>query len=113
MSSSSWIINPKELLVGEGTQFRFIRRSWNSMLTVRIIFSEDVYCENVNNNGIAYLASRMLLEGSEKWNSQQLNIYMEKYAIEAVALPGGLQFTCLKDSWPKLQNVLEEVLKGF
>ena len=111
LSSSSWIINPKELLVGEGTQFRFIRRSWNSMLTVRIIFSEDVYCENVNNNGIAYLASRMLLEGSEKWNSQQLNIYMEKYAIEAVALPGGLQFTCLKDSWPKLQNVLEEVLK--
>ena len=105
------MIRPHELLVGEGTKFHYICRPWTSMLTLRIVFSEDVYSETADNNGISYLSSRMLLEGSERWTSKQLNVYMEKYAIEAVALSGGLQFTCLVDSWPKLKIVLQEILQ--
>ncbi len=111
MSNASWLISPQKSLIGEGATLHFIRRPWASMLTLRIIFSEDIYSETSSNNGISYLASRMMLEGTEQWSSQELNIYMEKYAIEALALPGGLQFACLKDSWPKLQKVLAEILK--
>ena len=111
MSNSSWIINPEKLSIGEGTRVYYIRRPWTSMLTLRIIFSEDVYLETADNNGISYLSSRMLLEGSQRWSLQELNMYMEKYAIESMALCGGLQFTCLEDSWPNLKIVLEEILK--
>ncbi len=111
MSNSPWIIDPQELSVGQGTRLHFLCRPWTSMLSLRIIFSEDVYLETAQNNGISYLSSRMMLEGSERWTSQELNVYMEKYAIEAVALSGGLQFTCLESSWPKLQIVLTEILK--
>ncbi len=111
MSNASWIISPQEFLVGKGTKLHYICRPWTSMLTLRIVFSEDIYSETADNNGISYLSSRMLLEGSERWTSKQLNMYMEKYAIEAVALSGGIQFTCLESSWTKLQIVLEEILK--
>ena len=83
------------------------------MLTLRIIFSEDVYLETADNNGISYLSSRMLLEGSQRWSLQELNMYMEKYAIESMALCGGLQFTCLEDSWPNLKIVLEKFLSDL
>lgn len=111
MSNSPWIIKPNILLMGHGTEVHLMQREWTGMLSLRIMFTEDMYRETEVNNGLSYLSSRMLLEGSERWSSTQaLNLYLEKYAIEAMALPGGLQFTCLKESWINLLTVIDELL---
>lgn len=110
MSNSPWIIDPQIVSLSLGTQIHVIQRSWTAMLTLRIVFAEDLYRETEVNNGLAYFASRMLLEGSERWSSQELNLFLEKNAIEAVALSGGLQFTCLTESWVNLLVVIDELL---
>lgn len=97
--------------MGQGTEVHLMQREWTGMLSLRIMFTDDMYRETELNNGLSYLSSRMLLEGSERWlTTQALNLYLEKYAIEAMALPGGLQFTCLKESWPNLLTVIDELL---
>ena len=86
MSNASWIISPQEFLVGKGTKLHYICRPWTSMLTLEL-YSPRISIQRqliIMAFHIYHLECylRVVSVGLPK----QLNMYMEKYAIEAVAL---------------------------
>ncbi|PCJ18044.1 MAG: hypothetical protein COB02_06080 [Candidatus Cloacimonadota bacterium] len=105
-----FLIEPQIMSYDGGTKLHLFKRELNNVFVVRLKWPSAHLYDGQITHGCAYIALKMLLEGTKSLSFDGFNRYLEGSGIELNLTADGFSFTAMKSSLEKLLYLLSELV---
>ena len=101
---------PRVEMLNNGLELLWFDTQASDIVECKLSFVADNSYDADDKQGLAYVMSKMLLEGTKNYPGQAFCDELERYGMSMIVSPGSIHFTCLKQDIEKGITLLTELL---